>query len=302
MRVFVGLDCGGSSTRVLAVAEDGTRLFQGSSGAANLVSTHPDKLRSHLRRAAEGCPTPHAVCGCFAGLIDEEQRNQAVSLLREIFPTARLRAEPDYVAALYASTPGTDICVVAGTGSLVTSRLASEVVKSGGGGYLLGDEGSGFRLGCAALRHYLADPATASPALRQAVEDAFHTAVESKIVSAVYQAPSPGGLIARIAKALGPDLASGLPYASAILDAELPPLAAVVRRHISLNHPNKTQMKICLAGGIWKLSKQISGRFHEFLKAEMPNIAFELVRIARAPQEGAVELAKEMTTETSVGN
>jgi N-acetylglucosamine kinase-like BadF-type ATPase len=302
MRIFVGLDCGGSSSRVLAVSENGERLFQGSSGAANLLSTAPSKLRQHLLKATDGCPTPDFVCGCFAGLIDAEQRTKAISLLREIFPAAQLRTEPDYVAALYATPPGTDVCVIAGTGSLVASRTPLGVVKSGGRGYLLGDEGSGFQFGRAALRHYLADPAAASPALQKAVAEAFHTEVESEIVTLVHRSASPAGLVAKVAKALGPDLRNGLDYAVNIVEAELPSLARVVSRHAAKYHAKQSELNICVAGGVWTLAKTLRDRFHQMLAKEMPHLTVQLGQISRAPQEGAVELAKEMTTEISIGN
>src|SRR5687768_11645928 len=137
MSVFVGLDCGGSSSRVLAVDFDGNIVFQGQSGAANLASTPENRLRRNLSHATDGCPHADYVCGCFAGLVSDDLRRRGEDHLKSLFPRAEVRAEPDYTAALYASPPGTDVCVIAGTGSLVCSRGADGILKSGGMGYIL---------------------------------------------------------------------------------------------------------------------------------------------------------------------
>src|SRR5436309_909319 len=109
MSVFVGLDCGGSSSRVLAIDDSGKAVFRGHGGPANLLSTPKASVLCNLKAATAGCPRPESVCGCFAGLVDEELRQRALDDLRRLFPRAKLfRAEPDYVAALAACGPGTD--------------------------------------------------------------------------------------------------------------------------------------------------------------------------------------------------
>ncbi|HEY0867548.1 MAG TPA: BadF/BadG/BcrA/BcrD ATPase family protein, partial [Fimbriimonas sp.] len=203
MSVFVGLDCGGSSSRVVAMDERGKILFQGQSGAANLVSTPENRLRRNLASATRGCPAASHVCGCFAGLINRETWERGIDRLREIFPAAQVRAEPDYTAALYASPPDTDVCVIAGTGSLVCSKSESGIVKSGGRGYILGDQGSGFHYGRDALVHFLNHPGSASRALSDEIERLFGSPDEGTIVAAVYRTAPPSTLLAKLVRALG---------------------------------------------------------------------------------------------------
>src|SRR5579885_573467 len=117
MAVFVGLDCGGSSTRVLAIDENGKPLFRGQSGPANLLSTPKALILKNLQAATRKCPPPVSVCGCFAGLVDDAVRKQANQLLKQVFPSVKkIRSEADYVAALAACGAETDVCVIAGTG------------------------------------------------------------------------------------------------------------------------------------------------------------------------------------------
>src|SRR5438105_3244428 len=127
--IWLGLDGGGSSLRALAVDERGETVFSGQSGPANLLSTPSESLALHFEKALQGVPMPEAICGCFAGLLTNTDREQAIELLAHYFPKALLRVEPDYAAAL-AAEQDADLCVVAGTGSIVCSNYRGKLVKS----------------------------------------------------------------------------------------------------------------------------------------------------------------------------
>lgn len=299
MSVYVGLDCGGSSSRVLAVDEHGAIVFQGQSGAANLVSTPENRLRKNLTHAANGCPPADYVCGCFAGLINEEVREKGKETLRQLFPGAAVRAEPDYTAAFYASPRETDICVISGTGSLVCSRKDGEIVKSGGRGFILGDAGSAYQYGRDALMHFFDEPESASPTLRQAVIDLFNTELESEILPVIYKAQTPASTIAKVAKALGADSRAGEPYALESIRRNSSDLATTVARHIRKHLPEKKVVHISLAGGLWKIAPIFRDVFADEVQCRVEGQQVQVVRITRPPLHGAVELAKEMSL---VGN
>lgn len=294
MSVYVGLDCGGSSSRVLATDENGNVLFQGQAGAANLLSTPEPRLRKNLSFAIQGCPRADYVCGCFAGLINQEVREKGEEILRGLFVNAAVRAEPDYTAALYASAPETDLCVIAGTGSLVCSRKDGGVVKSGGRGYILGDFGSGFQFGRDALIHYLDGPQQASPSLRRAVTELFGTDEEGAIVAAVYRSSTPAGLLGKLAKVVGNDARNGEKYAIASVDKHMAQLVEVVRRHIHEYIPSADNLHVSLAGGVWKVAAIFRDQFGQMLGNAFPEREVTTYRIARPPLYGAVELAKEL--------
>lgn len=294
MSVFVGLDCGGSSSRVLAMDENGNVLFQGQAGAANLLSTPEPRLRKNLSFAVQGCPKAEYVCGCFAGLINEEVRGKGEDILRGLFPGASVRAEPDYTAALYASAPETHVCVIAGTGSLVCSRKDGKVVKSGGRGYILGDFGSGYQFGRDALIYYLDDPEHASPNLRRAVTELFGTGDEGAIVAAVYRSATPAGLLGKLAKVVGIDARAGEAYAISSVEKHVAQLVEVVKRHIHEHVPPAENLHVSLAGGVWKVAAIFRDQFGQMLGNAFPEREVTTYRIARPPLYGAVELAKEL--------
>jgi N-acetylglucosamine kinase-like BadF-type ATPase len=298
MAVFVGLDCGGSSSRVLAVDSDGEIVFQGQSGAANLASTPENRLRKNLAHATDGCPHADYVCGCFAGLVNEDLRKRGIEFLRQLFPGAEVRAEPDFTAALYAAPEGTDICVIAGTGSLVCSRSQDGIVKSGGRGYILGDYGSGYHYGRDALLHYLDHPDEASDQLKQIVRETFDSSEEGVIVASVYRTNTPATMLGRLSKALASDAKAGKKYALDSVRRNSHKLAQVVQGHIDKHMPSKDQIGISVAGGVWKAAPIFRERFEASLEELMPSRSIVVHRVTRPPLYGAVELAKEM----SIGN
>lgn len=297
MRIFVGLDCGGTTSRALAVDESGEAVFRGQGGPANLLATPPPVLERSLRRATEGCPEPAAVCGAFAGLVGEGERDRATDLLQAIFPAAAICVEPDYAAAHAAAPAGTDVTVIAGTGSLVCGRDATSgcLLKTGGGGYLLGDEGSGFRYGRAALAHYVQCPESRSDTLTEAVARHLGKVETGEVVAALYAAPSPQALLARLLPAFAADLDACLPYAEATAERETNDLASLVARHVETCLHDRTAIRVALAGGVWKASGGFKRAFETALSQRLPSMTVDLFNTVRPPVEGAVALAREHT-------
>lgn len=294
MSIFLGLDCGGSSCRAVAINQDGQVLHQGQAGPANLASTPPGKILSHVMRASNEGPQPNFVCGCFAGLLIEADRERAIEMMRGIFPQAELRAEPDYYAALMASDDAT-VCVIAGTGSLVCSRQDGRVVKSGGRGYILGDVGSAYQYGRAALLHFLdSGPKNVSEPLRKIVEERFGAINENEVLARLYRGGLPAAQLAKLAATLGKDARAGEPYALHALDDQSERLAQVAASHINRFHSDLPEVVISLAGGLWDGSTLFRATFESKLRTIMPHKALTIMRINRPPVHGAVQLAKEM--------
>jgi N-acetylglucosamine kinase-like BadF-type ATPase len=294
MPVYLGLDCGGSSSRAMALDQDGQVIHQGQAGSANLVSTPERRLRSNLLQATRDCENPDFICGCFAGLMTENDRRRAESYLSSMFPLARVHAEPDYAAAFAASDSGTDVCVIAGTGSLICSRIDGRMVKSGGRGYILGDEGSAFHCGREALVHYFKSPQEASESIKEALLKQFDTLEEGPIVSRLYQSPSPPSALAKLAKALGQDARAGHAYALQAIETQMDHLTSVVEGHISRYFGSAERLRITLAGGLWQNAPQFRDAFTRMLEEKLPTMNLEVQRIVKPPVYGAVMLAKEM--------
>ncbi len=294
MAIYLGLDCGGSSCRALALDDSLEPVFLAQGGSANLATSSDATLDRSLRRALEGVPTVDYVCACFAGLMNENRTEQATQLLQKLLPHATIWLEPDFAAALRACPTGTTACVIAGTGSIVCSHAKGQLVKSGGGGYLIGDEGSGFRYGQAALRHYIRRYPDISDSLRHAVEYVIGGQGPNEITVQLYRTASPAAVIAGLSTALLKDAQAKDPYALAALDRESEGLAAVVSEHLVRYHRDE-QPQLGLAGGLWKRSL-FREAFVSAIRRLHPDI--EVRRAEMPPVRGAALLAYEKATQS----
>ncbi|WLW51496.1 N-acetylglucosamine kinase [Streptomyces sp. YU58] len=170
----IGLDAGGTRTRaVLAAADDGRPLGEGAAGPGNALTVPEPHLADHLAEAlARAVPEAArgrvvAVAGGFAGATaasaDDPGTVRAraaldAALRRLGIPAERVVVFSDIEAAFAAApgTPADGLALVAGTGAVamrITGRRSTTTVD--GDGWLLGDDGSGFWMGRAAVRSAL---------------------------------------------------------------------------------------------------------------------------------------------------
>jgi len=188
--LIVGVDVGGSKT--LAQVEGGespgrstgpgAAIRPGRALASGAIIV--DVIRRALRDA--GGREARAVVIGVAGGGRPEDRRELERYVRSEGLTSTVRATTDGEIALTAAfgeQPG--VVVIAGTGSIVLGRTADGAIhRQGGYGWQMGDDGSGYAIGRAALRavgeaHDGRGPATA---LEPAVLDASHSASFEKLV------------------------------------------------------------------------------------------------------------------------
>src|SRR3990170_4420420 len=98
-----------------------------------------------------------AICLGIAGVDREDDHTVIRGIMKRIGLKARILIVNDALVALEAGTPGQPgIVIISGTGSIAYGRnAAGEAARSGGWGHVLGDEGSGYWIGRAALRAVL---------------------------------------------------------------------------------------------------------------------------------------------------
>jgi N-acetylglucosamine kinase-like BadF-type ATPase len=247
---LLGIDCGGTSTRAVFVV-DGEQTWTSSAGPANAsTSASPEAA---ITSALACSPTPDAVCAALAGLVTAAQREHIEALLKSHFPKAAVTAVPDYEAALSSCNGLADVCVIAGTGSLVCSRGASgDSVCSGGRGYLLGDEGSAFQYGRDALLHFLdSPPDDVSSRLRDAVAAAFGTTKKGEVIEALYASPEIPSRVASLCEPLSQDADEQRIYALKSIRIHCAKLAHVVSRHIRSYLQEADRVTVGCHGGVW---------------------------------------------------
>lgn len=165
MSPVAGVDGGGTRTRALVVDDGGRELGEGE-GPPGLVETGAadraaDAVAEAVRAAAEdaGVDLPLEALWCgLAGVGRPVPREEAREEVEGRDLARAVRVGTDVEAAFRDAfgEEGTGVLLLAGTGSIALARPAEgEVVRVGGWGALLGDEGSAYRVALDALRAVL---------------------------------------------------------------------------------------------------------------------------------------------------
>jgi N-acetylglucosamine kinase-like BadF-type ATPase len=165
----IGVDIGGTSTRVAVAGANGDIIGTGRAGGGNPVTHGPAaataQLTLALRQALRGLdPTEvgAAVIG-MAGVGPASADPAALAAFAQAWRAAGLTCHyelvPDPLVAYASGTGAPDgTVVIAGTGAVACAVRAYTVERlADGHGWLLGDAGSGFWLGREAVRATLAD-------------------------------------------------------------------------------------------------------------------------------------------------
>lgn len=159
MRYVIAVDGGQSSTLALVATDDGRILGYGRGGASNhihepggierLTKALHDSIGGALQDANLRADVIDAACLGLSGgpLI-------ALEIGRWLLPAAQITVHKDLVTAWAGAGLGQPgVIIIAGTGAAAYGRLADErEVRAGGWGYLMGDEGSAYDIGIAALK------------------------------------------------------------------------------------------------------------------------------------------------------
>ncbi len=284
----LGIDAGGTATRARGV-QDGTVVHDGRGGPANPNTCSADTVRASLASALDGCPTPARIVASVAGAQFPSNRELLQAVLHDLCPAADIDVVPDYVAAFAASPPGTDVCVVAGTGSVVCSPAEDGSWRiSGGYGWVLGDHGSAAQLGKAMLASYVDDPAGLPCDVVAAIGKLFGTNDRRAVVRALQTAPSPARCLASAAPLLTRAAEAGHEFALVALRDGMHKLAVTTARHITefCDHP----ARVSLVGGVWT-SEPAVATFVELLAVHCPSAAVDTGSMPINPLDGALLLA-----------
>lgn len=293
MARFLGIDGGGSKT-VARVVEGEEVVFEGRGGPGNWASAST-VFAGSLREAVQGCPEVEGVCGCFAGVLTEGDRKDVAALVRKVTGCEKVEVRPDFHGAWESASGICDVLVIAGTGALVCSSVKGEVVKSGGGGILFGDEGSAMSVGRNALYPQVVSALSlpATDAFWSRVEEVFGSRVPADVVAAVYRSETPAAQLASLAEVVAKDAADGKEYAVFAVSEAMVGLMSEAKAHVVRHQaallPN---VKIGLTGGLWKIHPLFFEWFQPF--ADEPAVKATVRIIDVEPVEGACMIAQRM--------
>jgi N-acetylglucosamine kinase-like BadF-type ATPase len=213
--------------------------------------------------------------------------------MRRIGFKARILVVNDALVALEAGAPGAPgVVIISGTGSIAYGRNSlNEGARAGGWGHVLGDEGSGYWIGRAALRAVLREADRRGPktALTPLLLRHFGVDEAQNLIHEVYQnklRPAAIGALAECVQAAFTDrdeAAIGILRAAA---DELEAAGLSVARRLALDREPFT---FILGGGIFRAVPWLREELRRRLSAAMPNSTTSVLE--REPAAGAVSLA-----------
>lgn len=157
--LYVGVDGGGSTCRVRV--RDGTGRWRGgaTAGASNVyldfqtaVATIAAAVGEALQAAAFEPTRQRLRIGMGLAGVSAAASAEEVARAWPLGGEAVLVVHDAEIACIGAHRGEDGGLIIAGTGSAAVARLGGRSIAVGGRGFILGDDGSGARLGLAALR------------------------------------------------------------------------------------------------------------------------------------------------------
>lgn len=296
MPYVIGIDAGGTKTVGLLADESGTVLREARAGGANLRMHGELAVEKALYQVIDALDAPQpvdALCIGIAGVDRDPEKELMRDLLRRLGIRRATRIVNDATVALVAGAPdGIGVVLVAGTGSIAygvdsTGRTA----RSGGWGYLLGDEGSAFWLGHAAVRLGIraADGRGPATTLYQRICEHLDLHAPSDLVGWFYDQELSRTRVAQLARLVEEAAAEGDEAAIELLEQAAQHLARAahaVDRQLEFSGP----YPLVLAGGAFRACPSLVVRLQAQL--DLPNA--RVARLEGEPAMGAVTLALEL--------
>lgn len=294
---FLGVDGGQSSTVALIGDERGVVIGYGAGGPSNHVEGPGgrEKLRKAVTLSVSAAwnnspfggqkPVPEFESAFFGMTGGAEDK---VAIIRELVPARRLEVSHDAITALIGATEGRPgIIVIAGTGSISFGMNSKgQTARSGGWGYMFGDEGSAFDLARRSLIAALSYEEGWGPPtlLRDRILQFTNARDLNEALHKWYTLEFPRDRIASFSRHVDQAAQAGDRVAREILRSgavALSQLIARVRRRI---FKTKEPVLVSYIGGVFK-SKMVRERFKKLVEQQGEN---SVVSPALGPAAGAL--------------
>jgi N-acetylglucosamine kinase-like BadF-type ATPase len=236
---------------------------------------------------------PGAICLGIAGVDRPDDARVVRGIMRRIGYKARILVVNDALVALEAGAPGLPgVVVIAGTGSIAYGRNEhNQAARAGGWGYVLGDEGSGYWIGRAALRAVLREADRRGPAtkLTQELLTFYGVPRAQDLIHQVYAATLRPAAIAALAQGVMRAFVAGDEVATGILRGAadyLESFALSVARRLDLVG---SEFPFVLSGGMFRAVPWLEEELARRLPQASPRSRTILLEVE--PAAGAVRLA-----------
>ena len=295
--IVVGVDGGGSKTRVIVADELGHQLSEvvgpGSAVRPGAAEHSADVIATALADALAACEMTHVVpkvlCVGVAGAAREPERQAIWQALAGRDIAEEVVIHPDYSIALddaFGDGPG--VLLISGTGSAAFGRSPSgNTARCGGWGPVCGDEGSGAWIGRRALSVVTASADGREPetALVGAVLTAAQVNEPQELVA--WAAAATPALFASLAPVVSSVADAGDLRANAIISLAVEELVLHVRTlSRSLFGDERAATPVAFTGGMLTRGTTLRKRLEQRLRSAVPGAQLQASEVN--PARGAV--------------
>jgi glucosamine kinase len=304
--IVIGIDGGGSKTRVIVADEQGTQLGEvvgpASAVRPGQAEHSAEVITEAVRDALASCEMTHVVpkvlCVGVAGAGRDPERQALWQALvgREI--AEEVVVHPDFAIALddaFGDGPG--ILLISGTGSAAFGRGPNgQIARCGGWGPVFGDEGSGAWVGRRALSVVTASADGREPetALMGAVLTAAQVNDPQELIAWAAQATP--AILATLAPVVSSVADSGDLRANAIISLAVEELVLHVRALArQLFGDERAATPVAFTGGMLTRGTTLRKRLEHRLKSAVPGAQLHAAEVnpARGAVRGAVRFLGE---------
>lgn len=295
--IGVGVDAGGSST-VAAISRNGTLQRTASAQGSNPSAVGPQAAAHIINDLIQQLlcgERPDVICVGAAG---GGRPDIAVALANSVsdrFPGAHVQVYDDaFIALRAAGAQAPAIMLIAGTGSIALADSGTHTERAGGFGYLLGDEGSGFAVGLAAVKSLVQclDGRAPGDVFTGAIGGALKVSSREELIASIYPSETRVTNIAALAPIVLEFASGGNRSAARIVQSaalELAELVKTVARKASLLHVGPT---VVLSGGLLRENSMLSFLLETRVQSDLPGAS--IVRRPAEPFMGALQTAHEL--------
>lgn len=303
MDYFLGVDGGASGTACAVATADGAVAGIGHAGPSNHILAPGGRDRA---RAALSGALGHTLAAAGLGPVEfraaqfgmtgitrgTEQARAFAQVVADTLKAAAVLIENDAViarAGALAGRPG--VIVIAGTGSVAFGEDPSgRQARAGGWGYIFGDEGSGFAIGCGAVRAALhARDGTGEPTVLVERLDEAAGMPLTDVPMAFYEGRVDRSKIAALSRVVARAAEERDPVARRLIDEAAAALARLVAAVIAQLRWPDGPVAVGPVGGVFEAGRTILHPLADALARTAPSAVLVPPRLE--PAAGAVLLA-----------
>ena len=303
MEYIVGIDGGGTKTKLTLCDKEGNILHTVTSGPSNILSSGYEVAKKSITEVInegilesgyelEQCAS---LCIGVAGAGREHIKRQLEEIIRSTGYKGKLVITHDAETALVGGTEGKEgILIIAGTGTICYGKTKEgKIHRLSGWGHIIGDEGSAYSIGIKILNAVMKayDGRGEETALTNLLLEHMGIHSEDEIITSIYSPKVTKEHIAALASLIDKGCKLHDKVALEIVDETVEDLYICVDAMIKALESTSRSVKIIIHGSVLVKNTYINKGFKEKLKETYPLAG--VYPMAYDAAYGAVLIAKQ---------